>query len=101
MKKILLFFLLTGSFVMVKAQMGAWVQKTDIGSAIANGGSQGMISAIGFGMGDKGYGGAGSGTKNFYRFDPASGHWQKKADAGGSPRSGGVGFSIGSKGYIG
>src|SRR5207249_1321311 len=39
--------------------------------------------------------------KDFWEYDPSANTWTQKADFGGSGRSGAVGFSIGSKGYIG
>ena len=39
--------------------------------------------------------------KDFWEYDPAANTWTQKADFGGTARDGAVGFSIGSKGYIG
>ena len=39
--------------------------------------------------------------KDFWEYDPATNAWTQKADFGGTARYGAVGFSIGSKGYIG
>ena len=39
--------------------------------------------------------------KDFWEYDPATNAWTQKADFGGTARDGAVGFSIGSKGYIG
>ena len=39
--------------------------------------------------------------KDFWEYDPATDTWTQKADFGGTARTGAVGFSIGSKGYIG
>ena len=39
--------------------------------------------------------------KDFWEYDPAANTWTQKADFGGAARDGAVGFSIGSKGYIG
>ena len=39
--------------------------------------------------------------KDFWEYDPAANTWTQKADFGGTARYGAVGFSIGSKGYIG
>jgi hypothetical protein len=41
------------------------------------------------------------GTKDFWEYDPVTNAWTQRADFGGTGRSGAVGFSIGSKGYIG
>ena len=38
---------------------------------------------------------------DFWEYDPSTNVWTQKADFGGGARSGAVGFSIGSKGYIG
>ena len=65
-----------------------------------------------FALGGKGYVSTGTPTtaspitRNFYEYEPAStqaaaNSWTRKADFGGSIRSGAVGFSIGSKGYVG
>ena len=40
-------------------------------------------------------------TKDFWEYDPATNTWTQKADFGGTARYVAVGFSIGSKGYIG
>ncbi len=39
--------------------------------------------------------------KDFWEYDPAANTWTQKADFGGTARYSAVGFSIGSKGYIG
>ena len=39
--------------------------------------------------------------KDFWEYDPATNAWTQKADFGGTARLDAVGFSIGSKGYIG
>ena len=38
---------------------------------------------------------------DFWEYDPTTNTWTQKANFGGTPRDGAVGFSIGSKGYIG
>ena len=40
-------------------------------------------------------------TKDFWEYDPVANTWTQKADFGGAARDSAVGFSIGSKGYIG
>jgi len=56
--------------------------------------------AVAFTIGDTVYIGAGSsGSQSFYKFDPSTGKWTEKADI--SQRADGVGFSIGSFGYVG
>ena len=66
--------------------------------------------AVGFSIGTKGYIGTGSvdlvdggssNYKDFWEYDIATNTWSQKADFGGAARSGAVGFSIGTKGYIG
>ncbi len=70
-------------------------------------------SAVGFSIGTKGYigtgiRGGGDGwegnyyhLKDFWEWDQATNVWTRKADLEGSGRSNAVGFSIGTKGYIG
>ena len=38
---------------------------------------------------------------DFWEYDPSSNTWTQKANFGGAPRQGAVGFGIGTKGYIG
>ena len=40
-------------------------------------------------------------AKDFWEYDPIANTWTQKADFGGTARAVAVGFSIGSKGYIG
>ena len=80
----------------------SWTQKADFGGT-------GKSSAVGFSIGNKGYIGTGSSYdgsiytyyKDFWEYDPATNTWTQKADFGGVARDSAVGFSIGSKGYIG
>jgi len=81
----------------------SWTQKADLGGTP-------RIFAVGFSIGLKGYVGtglvgydslAGSFTQDFWEFDPTTNTWTQKADFGGMDRYGAVGFSIGSKGYLG
>lgn len=81
--------------------MDIWTQKKDFGGTERS-------KAIGFTIGDKGYIGTGSvgndGTsflKDFWEYNPSTNFWTQKADFEGTVRYGAVGFSIGSKGYIG
>ncbi len=84
------------------AQLGSWTQKTDFPGISRSG-------AVGFSIGSKGYIGTGydgssfPGTdmKDFWEYDPGTNTWSQKADFGGTERNDAVGFSIGSKGYIG
>jgi|AntAceMinimDraft_16_1070373.scaffolds.fasta_scaffold33443_1 N-acetylneuraminic acid mutarotase len=78
-----------------------WTQK-------ANFGGTARTSVVGFSIGTKGYIGTGEdGTfpytkhKDFWEYDPGSNTWTQKVDFGGTARWEAVGFSTGSKGYIG
>jgi len=78
-----------------------WTQKADFGGTERYG-------AVGFSIGIKAYigtgfrGGTGGGVcKDFWEYDSNTDTWAQKADFGGIPRSTAVGFSIGTKGYIG
>ena len=78
-----------------------WTQRADFGGAA-------RAFAVGFSIGTKGYIGTGMGTdgglgtrKDFWEYDPAVNTWTQKTDFGGAARDQAVGFSIGSKGYIG
>ena len=78
-----------------------WTQKADF----AGGPS---LGAVGFSIGGKGYVGTGDSSlyglnyyQNFWEYDPDSDTWIQKADFGGTARVGAIGFSIGSKGYLG
>ena len=79
-----------------------WAQKADFG------GSE-RYAAVGFSMGSNGYIGTGvygifsslSYYKDFWEYNPDANTWIQKADFGGLERYAAVGFSIGSKGYIG
>lgn len=70
---------------------------------------QQRYGAVGFSIGDKGYIGTGYGyvknvfglKKDFWEYNPATDSWTQKADFGGAARQYAVGFSIGTKGYIG
>jgi hypothetical protein len=64
--------------------------------------------AVGFSIGNKGYIGTGlvgnTWKSDFWEYDPSNGVWTQKANYQGGNNgqvSGAVGFSIGSKGYIG
>jgi len=78
-----------------------WTKKADFVGKARDG-------AVGFSIGTKGYIGTGFyyGTishylKDFWEYDPNSDTWVQKSDFGGTARDGAVGFSIGTKGYIG
>jgi len=84
----------------------AWTQKTDFGGSTRG-------SSAGFSINSKGYIGTGSNIllnpielKDFWEYDPAAVPaavaWTQKTHFGWeTARTGAVGFSIGSKGYIG
>ena len=78
-----------------------WTQKADFGGAARS-------EAVGFSIVNKGYIGPGmlddstfTYTKDFWEYDPVANTWTRKSDFGGTGRWYSVGFSIGSKGYIG
>jgi len=78
-----------------------WTQKADFEG-------EARTSSVGFSIGSKGYIGTGvyeslvsKKFKDFWEYDPALNTWTRKADFGGTARYSAVGFSIGSKGYIG
>jgi uncharacterized protein (TIGR02145 family) len=78
-----------------------WVQKADFGG-------MGRYDAVGFSIGTKGYIGTGGGPggqfdlyNDFWVYDTITNAWTQKANFGGSPRFWAIGFSIGTKGYIG
>lgn len=83
----------------------SWARKTDFGGVARRG-------AVGFSIGNKGYLGTGfTGvvgifnlavlTNDFWEYDPSNNSWTQKANVGGLPRDGAVGFSIGNRGYVG
>lgn len=104
MKKILLFIFLASSAPSLGDTTGfyIWVQKAEFPPLARH-------RAIGFSIGDKGYlglghinaGGVNIAYPDFWEFDKSTNSWTQKADFGGGTRFGAVGFSIGSKGYVG
>ena len=92
--------------IIQKREFGDWqfsrsFQKSDFKGSERN-------RAVGFSIDDKGYIGTGrnfSNSYNFYKdfweYDPKTDIWTQKADLYEGERSDAVGFSIGSKGYIG
>ena len=81
---------------------GTWVQKANFsGTARAYG--------VGFSIGAKGYVGmvekytinTWTCYRDFWEFDPVTNTWTQKASFGGVTRIAAVGFSIGTKGYVG
>ena len=78
-----------------------WTQKADFGGAA-------RANAVGFSIGSKGYigtGSTGNGPYTFYNdfweWDQFTNLWTQKANFGGTARGTAIGFSIGTKGYIG
>jgi N-acetylneuraminic acid mutarotase len=79
-----------------------WIRKADFEGTT-------RTAAVGFSIGRKGYIGTGVLSavrisilyKDFWEYDPAADTWAQKADLGGASRYSAVGFSVGSKGYIG
>jgi N-acetylneuraminic acid mutarotase len=85
-----------------------WDQATDVWTKKADYPGTATGGAVGFSIGTKGYIGTGSNfstvqaTNEFWEYDPATNTWAEKSslpDAYG--RAWAVGFSIGTKGYIG
>ena len=80
-----------------------WTGKASLPVTAARG------EAVGFSIGTKGYIGTGNFTggfggmalRDFWEWDQETNIWTRKADFRGLRRSGAVGFTIGSKGYIG
>lgn len=81
----------------------SWTQIANYGGGVMNGGAAFSIGTKGYvGTGQFAYGNFSNVlTKEFWEYDPATGIWTRKADYGGTARQEDVGFSIGSKGYIG
>jgi len=79
-----------------------WIQKADFGGWK-------RCNAVGFSIGTKGYIGTGaqfidiftSSFQDFWEWNQISNVWTQKANFAGMKRFSAVGFSIGSKGYIG
>jgi N-acetylneuraminic acid mutarotase len=87
-----------------------WDQATNVWTQKADYGGSGRSSAVGFSIGTKGYIGTGyvtdivassSFSRDFWEWDQTTNVWTQKANLGGSGRLLAVGFSIGTKGYIG
>jgi len=92
----------TNEFWEYNPETNSWTQKASLPTTPSRG------SATGFSIGSKGYIGTGwkSGTQgsyysDFWEWDQDTNVWTRKADFPGNARSAAVGFSIGSKGYIG
>ncbi|MBX7110126.1 MAG: T9SS type A sorting domain-containing protein [Chitinophagales bacterium] len=98
--RLLLAILFAAGLTSSRAQ-DTWTQKADFGGTARYG-------AVGFSIGNKGYIGTGGQEQNptsynidFWEYDAASDVWTQKADFGGESRLSAVGFSIGTKGYLG
>ncbi|TAL59626.1 MAG: hypothetical protein EPN85_08970, partial [Bacteroidetes bacterium] len=90
-----------------------WNQTTDTWTQKANFGGLARHEAVGFSIGTKGYVGTGAQTStgqytpptgplnDFWEWNQITDAWTQKANFGGAARWAAVGFSIGSKGYIG
>ncbi|MBI4931866.1 MAG: gliding motility-associated C-terminal domain-containing protein [Bacteroidetes bacterium] len=86
-----------------------WDQATNVWTQKANYGGIAKGAAIGFSIGNKGYIGTGSTQLNpscacyvdFWEYDPSTNVWTQKANFTGTARSFAIGFSIGTKGYVG
>jgi N-acetylneuraminic acid mutarotase len=85
-----------------------WDQTTNVWTRKADFPGYSAGSVVSFSIGTKGYIGTGSNnvtglsSKEFWEYDPATNTWTQKASIPTTQaRSGAVGFSIGTKGYIG
>lgn len=100
MKKAIFFY----SIILIGFDLAAqdtWIQRPSFGGAARGG-------AVSFSINGKGYIGTGGTNTNpsiiyqdFWEWDPVKNTWTRKADFGGGVRDAAVGFSIGTKGYIG
>ncbi len=79
----------------------AWTRKANFGGTKRSG-------SVGFSIGNQGYVGTGynpgdphPAKKDLWEYNPNTDTWTRKANFGGSARSGAVGFSVGTMGYIG
>ena len=79
----------------------SWTQKTDFG-----GGPRAV--AVGFSIGNKGYLGTGASTldntglkNDFWEYEPVTNAWSQQSSIPGVARVSALGFSIGTKGYVG
>ncbi len=89
------------SFTQFSSISNSWTNKAPFSGVLRN-------DAVGFSIGTKGYYGTGVSLANppqklgdFWEYDPATNAWTQKANVGGGARSSAVGFSIGTKGYVG
>ena len=90
-----------GRFYQYNPVANSWTRKSDFPGA-------GATYPAAFSIGHYGYVGTGiagfntaTGSKEFYRYDPSSDTWTRKADFPGDGRNSAVGFAIGNYGYLG
>lgn len=91
-----MFFVFTVSFTVFS--QGCWTQLADM--------PQARYNLVSFAIGDTGYvvtGQSAGGTfrNEFFKYDPNLNQWTQLANFPGTARTGSVGFSIGSKAYVG
>ena len=101
MNRILFFLFFVSAKYVGFSQQNIWVQKASVGFS-------GKSRAVSFSIGSKIYIGTGSNantstgfTNDFWEYDTLTNIWTQKANFAGAARFGALGFSIGSKGYIG
>ncbi|MCX6275179.1 MAG: T9SS type A sorting domain-containing protein [Bacteroidetes bacterium] len=75
--------------------------KADFWTQMATFPGIGTVAPFSFVIGNLGYLGCGSNTKEFWEYDPVTNVWTQKANFGGIPRQYALGFSILNKGYAG
>ena len=82
--------------------LDSWAQKASISLVGPRESAFFTIGNLGYAAtGFYGSGASSAVSKNFFVFDPAANTWTKKKDFGGTARRDAVGFSIGTKGYVG
>ena len=91
----------TNDFYEYDPTLNTWTQKANFAGPPRD-------APVSFSIGNKGYIGTGddSGSpvtyfNDFWEYDPSIDTWEQKTNLPSSPRSNAVGFSIGTKGYIG
>ena len=92
----------------LQTDLWEWNQSTNAWTQKANFPGTGRMGAVGFSIGTKGYIGtgynsSGNGTyfADFWEWNQATNAWVQKTGLGSTVREYAVGFTIGSKGYIG
>ncbi len=103
-------YLGTGNDGTNKKDFWEWDQTTNVWTQVADFGGAARYQAVGFSIGNMGYVGTGAAGlafpfsplyRDMWQYNPATNQWKKKKDLTGTVRFGAVGFSIGTKGYIG